>query len=131
MVLDLYDMALGLTTAVNPLIEGVLRRSIGPVRNPDYSVSDGYEDIPVQMEVQALSTSDLQLLDNLQQQSDARAVYLRGAANALNRPLQSGGDVLVFDGSEWLITQVLEEWGEDEWRKVIVTRQIAQPQTSN
>ncbi|GBQ07287.1 hypothetical protein [Saccharibacter floricola] len=131
MVLDLYDMALGLTTAVNPLTEGVLRRSSGPVRQDDYSVSDGYEDIPVQMEVQALSTSDLQLLDTLQQQSEARAVYLRGSAQALNRPLQTGGDVLVFEGSEWLITQILEEWGDDEWRKVIVTRQIAQPQTSN
>lgn len=131
MPLDLYAMAGPLVETVNPLTDATLRRFVGMEQQRDYSTKARYEEIAVQIDVQALATSDLQFIENIQQQSDVRTVYLRGAAAALNRPLQQGGDVLVFDGSDWLITQVLEEWGDDQWRKVICTRQLgASPQPS-
>lgn len=131
MVLDLYGQALALTSAVNPLTDATLKRFVGIETGAGFKTLPRYETIPVQIEVQALATSELQLLENIQQQSDMRAVYLRGAAGALNRPLQQGGDLLAFDGTDWLITQVLEDWGDDAWRKVICTRQCEAAPTSD
>lgn len=124
MPLNLYAMASPLVEMVNPLTDATLRRYVGNRQDDDFSTVPIYEEIAVQIDVQALSTSDLQFVENIQQQSDMRAVYLRGNAGALNRPLQQGGDLLVFDGAEWLITQVLEQWEGEQWRKVICTRQL-------
>lgn len=127
MVLDLYSLSASLTAMVNPLINATLKRFVGMEQAEDYSTQPRYEELSVQIEVQGLTSSELQFIENIEQQSDLRAVYLRGAAGALSRPLQQGGDLLHFDGFDWLITQVCEQWEGDQWRKVIVTRQTAPP----
>lgn len=131
MVLDLYSLSAALTAVVNPLTNATLKRFTGMEQAEDYSTQPRYEELPVQIEVQALGTSDLQFIENIQQQADMRAVYLHGAAGALNRPLQQGGDLLQFENADWLITHVLEQWEGDQWRKVIVTRQTAPPLPSS
>lgn len=130
-MIDVFCVASSVLGEVNPMQSAVLRVSDGTAVADDYSATSLYRDIPVQIEVQALAGSDLQLLENIEQQSDMRAVYMQGAAHALNRPLDTGGDLLLFDSGIWRVTQVLEQWGADDWCKVAVTRQIKGGQTSN
>ena len=131
MILDVFGVASGVLGDVNPMQDAVLRVSDGVIIADDYSATSTYRDIPVQIEVQALAGGDLQLLENIEQQADMRAVYMRGAAHALNRPLDTGGDLLLFNGGIWRVTQVLEQWGGDDWCKIAVTRQIKAGQTSD
>lgn len=131
MILDVFGIASGVLGEVNPMQDATLRRCTGSITEDDGAVTTTYETIPVQIEVQATAGGDLQLLQNIDQQGDARIVYMRGATHALNRPLQTGGDLLLFEGGEWLVTQVLEQWGAEDWCRLAVTRQIPGNQTSN
>lgn len=119
----LFALAGRLTCAANPCVAATLMASTGSVTNPDGSQTPTYTTLPLTIEVQALAGEDLQQVQNIAQQADRRVVYVPTAARSLNRPLQCGGDILQFYGSDWLITQSLEQWGEGEWSKVLVTRQ--------
>lgn len=129
-MLNVFAIAGNLTPIINPHITATLKISDGVKVNEDYSTSPKFIEIQLRCEVQALSTSDLQQVENMNQQSDMRAVYIIGGIKALNRPLQYGGDIINFYGSDWLVTQQLEEWGDGSWTKVAVTRQINRPQDS-
>ncbi|QEO17851.1 hypothetical protein [Acetobacter vaccinii] len=127
-MIDIFGAAGNLCAPINPHITGTIKGSTGSVTNDDFSVTPQYTTATVEIEVQAVSSQDLQQVENINQQADMRSVYVRGAVRALNRPLQIGGDILTFYGSDWLVTQQLEEWGDGEWSKVLVTRQM--PTTS-
>lgn len=123
-MIDLFGIASNMLGAVNPMREIILKRSLGYQTNEDFSTSPTFEEIPVMADIQDASTGELMLTENMQQQGEVRSVYLRGCVRALSRPVQAGGDMLVFDGSEWLVTAVKEQWGENDWCKVLATRQI-------
>ena len=122
-MIDVFGLAGSLTGEVNPQINATVRISTGSTENPDGSPCIQYDTADIVIEVQALTSQELQQIQNINQQADNRAVYVRGAAKALNRPLQANGDILTFYGSDWLVIQQLEEWGCGEWSKVAVTRQ--------
>ena len=121
--MQIFALAGRLSGAVNPGVTATLLASTGSTVNPDGSQTPTYTPLALQIEVQAVAGEDLQQVQNIAQQADRRVVYLPAAARALNRPLQCGGDILQFYGADWLVTQSLEEWGEGEWSKVLVTRQ--------
>ncbi|MBO1326052.1 hypothetical protein K2X14_10200 [Acetobacter sp. TBRC 12305] len=125
----MFSIALRATGVVNAPITATVRSSTGNVVQADGAVTPQYSAASLQIEVQALSTQDLRQIDTISQQADMRAVYMNAPLRALNRPLQLGGDMLSFYGSDWLVTQVLEDWGNGEWVKVVVTRQDPPPAT--
>ena len=127
-MIDVFDIAGAATGIVNPQIEAVLKVSDGVTQNPDFSTTPKIIELAMQIEVQALSSSDLQQIQSINQGSDMRAIYIIGGIKGLNRPLQCGGDIINFYGSDWLVTQSLEEWGMGEWSKVAVTRQTTPTQ---
>ncbi|MFT8419752.1 MAG: hypothetical protein ABF636_13130 [Acetobacter sp.] len=125
--MQIFALAGRLSGAINPSVAATLLASTGSTTNPDGTQTPTYTAQALQIEVQAIAGEDLQQVQNLSQQADRRVVYLPAAARALNRALQCGGDILQFYGADWLITQCLEEWGEGEWSKVLVTRQSSPP----
>ncbi|WP_215762196.1 hypothetical protein [Acetobacter sp. P1H12_c] len=127
MPLNLFGIAGRMTGAVNPCIPADLYASDGVEDTPSGEVVPKYIECRIWIEVQAMTSQDLQQVENLNQQGDMRAVYIRGGIKTLNRPLQYGGDFIKFYDSFWKVTQSLEEWGEAEWCKVAVTRQISPP----
>lgn len=129
-MINVFGIAGNLTPIINPHITAILKISDGYEVADDFSTKPKFICLPIKCEIQALSTSDLKHIENISQQSDMRAVYIIGGIKALNRPLQYGGDIINFYGSDWLVTQQLEEWGDGSWSKIAVTRQINQTQTS-
>jgi hypothetical protein len=126
MILDVFGLAGNAITSINPQFSANILYSTGvSVVNDDGSQVPIYNSVSVMIEVQAASSEDLKQIETISQQGDYRVVYVYGALNALNRPLQIGGDKLQFYGSTWLVTQQLEDWGNGEWSKVVATRQIA------
>ena len=130
MPINVFGAAGNICAPINPHIKATVRFSTGDVDNPDGSVTPLYQMAQLDIEVQALSSEDLKQVQDINQQADMRSVYVYGAMRALNRPLAIGGDILTFYGSDWLVTQQLEEWGSGEWSKVVVTRQMPGSTTS-
>lgn len=122
----------GAITTVNQDVPATLRRSTGYTTLPDGTQVPAYTDIPgIPVQVQALSYMDLKNIEGLNIQNAKRAVYLNGAAMAVIRNLQFGGDLLIFEdgvlpeSNTWLVTQSLEQWGPGaEWSKILITAQI-------
>lgn len=127
-LMDIFSLASSLTSTLNPLQNATFRHMSGTTQAANYSLQAVYEDHPTLIDIHPTPSGMLQLLDDITQQNESRLIYMRGTAHTLSRPLQCGGDSLIFEGSEWLITKILEQWGANEWCKLIVTRQIpAQP----
>ncbi|QDH14120.2 hypothetical protein E3E12_07910 [Formicincola oecophyllae] len=142
-MIDLFSLASGPLATINPMQPATLRTATGPKVASDYSVGSTYQDVPIWVDVQAMATSELAQVSNINQQSEQRAAYVQRPLHGLNRALQTGGDRIIINGAEWLVTQVLEPWGDGagaptstittqqqggaEWCKVLLTRQIPSP----
>ncbi|MFT8892487.1 MAG: hypothetical protein ABF888_11675 [Acetobacter papayae] len=129
MGLNLFTLAGALCAQAVPPQAAVLHASTGSTVNADGSVTPLYTATPVQIVVQPPGPQDLQLVEGLGQQAELRVVYVNAPVHALSRTLQTGGDILEFSGSDWLVTRSVEDWaadtsGESEWVKVVVTRQL-------
>lgn len=129
--MNLHSIVRGAITAVNADVAATLRRSNGFTTQPDGTQVPSYTDVPgIAVQVQALSGDDLKHIDGLNIQGVKRVAYLNGAALAIVRNLQFGGDLFIFEegvipeGTTWLVTQSLEQWGPGaEWSKVLLVLQ--------
>ncbi|OOL18252.1 hypothetical protein AL01_05420 [Bombella intestini] len=129
--MNLLSLAGTMTSVINPLQPAHLRRMTGTQLAADYSTTPLYEDIPVMIAIQPAPAALLQLIGDIAQQGESRAIFMQGSAQTLSRPLQTGGDTLLFEGSEWLVTKILEQWGTNQWCRLIVTRQTPFRQSTN
>lgn len=121
------------TKALNPNVTATLLRNIGSLKKGAGVRVPQYGKGLVEVQVQSLSFSDLQLLDGLNIQGTRKAVYLNGAMFSIVRVDQKGGDILIFErglmpeGTTWLAVHVLEQWQDGQagaaWAKVAITLQ--------
>lgn len=126
--MNLHGIVSGAIATINPFVLATLKQSAGYTTASDGTRTPQYTEVPdLSVQVQALSYSDIQHLDGLNIQGVRRAVYLNGAAMAVVRPLQKGGDLFVFpsgtlpEGNTWLVAYVLEAW--PDWCKCAITLQ--------
>lgn len=126
--MNLHGVVSGLISAVNPFVSVTLSRSVGYSTNPDGTRVPVYTVIPgLQVQIQALTYGDIQLLNGLNIQGVRRAVYIGHEVEAIVRVGQEGGDLMTFasgtlpEGNVWLAAHVLEAW--PDWRKIAITLQ--------
>lgn len=111
--------------AVNPDTLGTLFSCTGYTtaangkQRPTYDRTDN-----VGMQVQPLSSKEIEHLDSLNIQNASRAVYVNGIVKGIDRKSGAGGDLLEFNGATWLVVAVLETWDGATWTKVAVTKQM-------
>jgi hypothetical protein len=98
-----------------------VKRSIGYGKDASYRQTPKYRVISVEVNIQALSGSDIQRLNNLNIQAVLCACYVFGQFHAIVRQDGKGGDVFQFDDANWLAVQVLENWSH--WTKLALQRQ--------
>jgi hypothetical protein len=127
--MNLHGIVSAAIATVNPFVTAMLKRSSGYTTAADGTRTPSFVDVPgVPLQAQALSYTDLQLLDGLNIQGVRRAVYLNGSALGVVRELQVGGDLFVFpagtfpEGNTWLVAHVLESW--PDWCKCALTLQM-------
>lgn len=86
-----------------------------------------YTESDISVQLQSLSTQDLEHLGVINQQGQFIYGYARGQISALRRAKKQGADKLRFNAygedeeSEWLVTQVIESYLS--WVKVLLWRQ--------
>lgn len=110
---------------LNKPIKATLFASIGTKLKEDFSTEIEEKQIPLMINVQSNPSSSLQEIQSITQQNDQRVIYAPSIIHALDRPLQIGGDRLYFFNSFWLVSQILEEWDNASWSKILVIRQTA------
>lgn len=125
--MNLHALVRSSIQAVNPDTYGTLRQSRGYSTADDGSQVPYYMDpIDVYLQVQPISTGDLEKLDGMNIQGELWAVYLNGRNwDGIVRADRRGGDMLTFFGHQHLVVNVLEQW--PDWCKLAVVRQIHQP----
>jgi hypothetical protein len=121
--MNMHGLAVGMISAVNPLIPIIVRTSTGSIVNSDYSRSPQYASpVIVQGQVQELSIKDLHQVEGLNLNGTLRTLYTNGVISAGQRVTLKGGDVIVLpDGTVWLVTAVPEQW--PDWVKCVITQQ--------
>lgn len=125
--MNLRGIANSVTRAVNPNVQGTVKRSDGYDTKANGVRVPKYTDQPVTVQAQALSYGDLRQLEGLNIQGVKRAIYVNGAVAGLIRVGQKGGDIIVFpagtfyEGTTWLCVHVLEQW--PDWCKFAITLQ--------
>ncbi|MBS1002172.1 hypothetical protein JK169_14410 [Acetobacter persici] len=120
---NLFRLAAAQISSMTPPIIATLRAQEGHSTQPDGTVTPRYQDLLLRIMVQAASSADLTQVAGLNQSTDTRVVYLPAELKGIDRAHQFGGDILVFEGSEWLVTGQPETWGGGQWSKLLVTRQ--------
>lgn len=120
--MDLHGIVRGSIVAVNPEVVATLYQSAGSTADADGFRAPNYITTTAMVQVQALSTKDLEHTNSLNITGITRKVYLAGNqwASVVRNSLR-GGDIFNFMGNDWLINVVAEQW--PDWTAVIVTQQ--------
>jgi hypothetical protein len=121
--MNLHQLAVGATSAVNPQSKIVIFMSAGWQTASDGSRTPTYRPPVIrQGDIQPLSTGELAQVQALNLQGVHRAIYINGSVKGLVRVDERGGDLIVTsDGKVWLTTEVAEQW--PNWVRVVVTLQ--------
>lgn len=127
--MNLAGIVRGPISGVNPQIIAMWQPAAGGYDTlPDGTQVPIYKGaIQLCLQVQALSSTELQKLDGMNIQGIRRAVYIESQVAGVIRADQKGGDLLTFpempDGPQrtWLCATVLETW--PDWVKVAVVLQ--------
>lgn len=118
-------------SVVNPLIPATFRSNTGFTTDAAGNRTPTFTDLAVYCQTQPLQYTDIQLMDGLQINGERRQIYVTGRFDSLNRPVQTGGDLVVFAGSAtadfpygttWKIAIVKEQW--PTWCCVLCTLQV-------
>jgi hypothetical protein len=126
--MNLQSIANGVISAVNPNFPATLYISTGNVVVEHQQVPS-YESTPVSAQVQPLSSGDIRQLDALNIQGAQKAIWINGAALAVDRIKKLGGDIIVFpdgalpEGNVWLVVASIEQWQGATWCRVAVALQ--------
>lgn len=123
--MNLRGMANGVTRSINPNIPATLKRSAGYVTDVAGKRTPQFQELTGTIQVQPMSTGDLQHAEFLNLQGVLRAVYINGNWAGVVRGETKGGDVLIFseagENKTWHVVSVVEAW--PDWTKVIVCLQ--------
>lgn len=127
MALNLRGIANAAVQIVNPDVTAELWKNGAAVTAPSGKRTPVFKKVPIVVQVQALSYSDLSQLDGLNIQGTRRAIYTSTQVASVIRVAQKGGDLLVFpkgvliEGTTWLAVHQLERW--PTWCKFAITLQ--------
>ena len=121
--MNLRGIANRATRTINPNVEAVFKVYSGFVAAPGAKREPVYNDVPVTVQLQELSSTDLRQVDAVNIQGILRIAYLNGNFSGINRPEQKGGDILLLGTQKWLVVKVVEMW--PDWVKVIINQQVA------
>lgn len=126
--MNLHAAVRGLIGRVNPDLIATYEASAGNTVDANFFQVPDYA-APASMVVQRqpMTFRDLQMLDGVNLNGEAIALYCNGDITGVRRPDGKGGDRFTLpDGSQWLVTHVLENFNATAgWTKVACVRQMA------
>ena len=106
---------------INPDTLVTIRSSTGYTIGAGMRQEPSYVEATGKANLQAISNDKLQHIDGLNLQGTYKVLYLHGQLYAVVRPEIKGGDLVLFNGQNWLVVQLLERW--QTWCKALICLQ--------
>ncbi|MGE8129011.1 hypothetical protein ACQKQD_18720 [Methylobacterium sp. NPDC080182] len=130
--LNLRNIANSAIQGLNPNVTATIRRAGTYTTDASGKRTPTFTEITVPVQIQPITTGDMQKLDNLNIQGVHRAIYVSAEVEAMIRVDKKGGDQIVFpqgvmpedndNTTRWIVSAVLEVY-QSGWRKVAITLQ--------
>jgi hypothetical protein len=111
-------------------------QAVNPDRLVDLGISSGYTEstdgtrVPyytwaedVSAQIQALDNKELQHLQMLNIGGILKKIYVFGVIESLDRKWGKGGDLVRFEGDDWLVVHVNESWN-GIWTAATIQKQV-------
>lgn len=124
-MLNLHNIVASAIGAVNPHQTVILKqfkgwRAIpGGERMPDY-----LPPVSVKAQIQPLPADKLQFVDRDQNGGIFYQMFLEGDWSGLSRAAETGGDLIYWNGFEWIVNPVQGAWGAlAGWTMIVVQAQ--------
>ena len=135
-VINLHSIVRGAITSVNPDILAQYYASTGNTVGADGTQSPAYATaVPVYVQVQPLSKSELRLVERLNLQGVFRNLYAYSNPQGIVRTFGQGGDIFVFPpfgtqpSQNWKVVDVAGPWNVNDqgWTKLLICLQADTP----
>jgi hypothetical protein len=120
--MNLHGLAVGYVGIVNANRSITLKRYTGITQNDNFEREPSYTSTTILAQVQALSSDQLHTASNLNLQGEMRSVICADELRGVSKPDQKGGDMLNFDGHDWLVVHVQEMFSDHTM--AIVQKQV-------
>lgn len=124
--MNLHAIVRNAITAVNLDQTVILLANAGQTQGAGYVLTPVWSPaVSVPAQVQPVPDKTLQWLIQSRQNTIWRDLYVAGLSAGLDRAEALGGDLYYFDGAEWQVDQVLEDWravGGSGWTKIRVCK---------
>jgi hypothetical protein len=120
--MNIHGLAVGYVGIVNTNRTITLKRYTGITQNDHYERVPSYTSTTILAQVQALSGDQLREINHLNVQGEMRSVICADELRGVSKPDQKGGDMLNFDGHDWLVVHVQETFPDHTM--AIVQKQI-------
>lgn len=123
--MNLHGIVGPVIAAVNPMRTATIQRSTGYTTNADGRRVPSYAPAQtVTVQVQELSSKDLQMTEGINIQGETKKIYMNGDWNGVVRSDGRGGDLITIGRRVYLVSKVLENWeGRRGWTAVMATLQ--------
>ncbi len=122
--MNLHQIVRGAINAVNPDQDVIIKVNKGNQHFPGGIVKPIWEEVNAKAQVQPVSSYEIQFIDNYVSSSVYKNFYLFGAFPGLSRRSETGGDIIRWNGFDWFIDSVPEEWNTVGWTKVRGVQQL-------
>lgn len=110
--MNLHGLAVGLVGMVNANQDITHKKYNGVSQNSYFEQTPSYTESTIKAQVQALSSDQLQAVNNLNLQGEMYSVITAVALRGSSKPDQQGGDLLFFEGYDWLVVHVDETFSD-------------------
>lgn len=124
--MNLHHLVRGPIQQVNADVPGMIYVSTGKTMAGGIATPT-FASISARLQVQSASHESLFYLNGLQGSKAISIVYAYGNFSTVNRPAQTGGDLVWINGKWWAIQNVLEGWDDvfsPEWCSFSITQQF-------
>lgn len=119
--MNLHNTVAAAIGSVNPFISMTVTRNTGYTTAADGKRTPTTSTTTVSGQWQNLNAKELEHLNAMNIQGDLGAIYVNGSYDGVVRADGTGGDLFTFNGKNWLVVQVMEQW--PDWCKVVVCLQ--------
>ena len=126
-MMNLSGMANSVISGVNPNQKAVLKINTGSIVDDSGKVKPSFTQEDITIQLQSLSTADLEHLNLVTQQGQFIYAYIAGQLAGVRRSQGKGAERVIFtaygeiETSEWFVKQVVESY--PQWCKVLLWRQ--------
>lgn len=117
--MKIHSIAVNLVGIVNPNQIIILRKYDSTIQNAHYEKEKIYIDSEVKAQVQAISSSQLKVLEHLNIQGESHSLITKAEIRAISQPDKYDGDIVIIKEQEFLVVSISETF-HDHTQAIVV-----------